>query len=169
MVMIIGMFNVIDCGVQLLCESVFGVKLVVNLLIQGQCELLDDNVWFCCMVDVGIDILGMYLEVVMLEVCKCIMFGKVIVFVECYMEVFVVVVEVFGCGQVSIYILVGLGDSDEVILKMSEQFIVLGVYFFVVLFVLILGMLLEDYFLLDVFVMCCLLVLLVVMLEYVGM
>jgi biotin synthase-related radical SAM superfamily protein len=44
-------------------------------------------------------------------------------------------VRVFGRGQVSTYILAGLGDSDEAILSMCERLIQIGVYPFVVPFV----------------------------------
>jgi len=52
---------------------------------------------------------------------------------------------VFGRGQVSSYILAGLGDTKEAILDMSAQLIALGVYPFVVPFVPISGTPLEDH------------------------
>jgi hypothetical protein len=61
------------------------------------------------------------------------------------MDAFAAAVEVFGRGQVSTYILAGLGDSDEAILGMSERLIALGVYPFVVPFVPISGTPLEDH------------------------
>ncbi|WVM89248.1 hypothetical protein UMZ34_00515 [Halopseudomonas pachastrellae] len=41
----------------------------------------------------------------------------------------------FGRGQVSTYILAGLGDSEEAIVEMSELLAAMGVYSFVVPFV----------------------------------
>ena len=145
MVMTTGTPNATDRGALLLCESAFGVKSAVNLPIQGQCEPPDDNAWFRRMADAGIDTLGMHLEAVTPEVRKRIMPGKATVPVERYMEAFAAAVEVFGRGQVSTYILAGLGDSDEAILRMSEQLIALGVYPFVVPFVPISGTPLEDH------------------------
>jgi radical SAM protein (TIGR04043 family) len=61
------------------------------------------------------------------------------------MEAFKSAVAVFGRGQVSTYILAGLGDSAEAILTMSRELIELGVYPFVVPFVPISGTPLEDH------------------------
>jgi biotin synthase-related radical SAM superfamily protein len=44
-------------------------------------------------------------------------------------------VPVFGRGQVSTYILAGLGDTKDAILDMAERLVALGVYPFVVPFV----------------------------------
>ena len=169
MVMTTGTPNATDRGAQLLCESAFGVKSAVNLPIQGQCEPPDDNAWFRRMADAGIDTLGMHLEAVTPEVRKRIMPGKATVPVERYMEAFAAAVEVFGRGQVSTYILAGLGDSDEAILKMSEQLIALGVYPFVVPFVPISGTPLEDHPSPDAVAMRRLLAPLAAMLEHAGM
>jgi len=169
MVMTTGTPNATDRGAQLLCESAFGVKSAVNLPIQGQCEPPDDNAWFRRMADAGIDTLGMHLEAVTPEVRKRIMPGKATVPVERYMEAFAAAVEVFGRGQVSTYILAGLGDSDEAILKMSEQLIALGVYPFVVPFVPISGTPLEDHPSPDAVAMRRLLAPLAAMLEHADM
>ena len=58
---------------------------------------------------------------------------------------FAAAVRVFGRGQVSTYILAGLGDTREAILETSEKVISLGVYPFVVPFVPISGTPLEDH------------------------
>jgi len=52
---------------------------------------------------------------------------------------------VFGRGQVSTYLLAGLGDTREEILAMCERLVALGVYPFVVPFVPIGGTPLEDH------------------------
>ncbi len=61
------------------------------------------------------------------------------------MDAFAAAVPVFGRGQVSSYILAGLGDTSEAILAMSERLIALGVYPFVVPFVPISGTPLESH------------------------
>jgi biotin synthase-related radical SAM superfamily protein len=63
--------------------------------------------------DAGIDTLGMHLEAVTPEVRARIMPGKASVPLSRYMEAFRAAVPVFGRGQVSTYILAGLGDSRE--------------------------------------------------------
>jgi biotin synthase-related radical SAM superfamily protein len=55
--------------------------------------------------------------------------------VSAYFEAFAAAVEVFGRGQVTTYILAGLGDTHAEILAVSERLAELGVYPFVVPFV----------------------------------
>ncbi|MBN3751861.1 MSMEG_0568 family radical SAM protein [Paraburkholderia sp. Tr-20389] len=134
-----------DRGAQILCESAFAIKAAVNLPIQAQCEPPDDDAWFERMKASGIDTLGMHLEVVTPEVRARVMPGKASVPVERYMEAFRAAVAVFGKGQVSTYILAGLGDTAEAILSISRELIEIGVYPFVVPFVPISGTPLEDH------------------------
>jgi radical SAM protein (TIGR04043 family) len=117
----------------------------VNLPLQGQCEPPDDDRWFARMKAAGIDTLGMHLEVVTPQLREHIMPGKATVPVARYLEAFAAAVAVFGRGQVSTYILAGLGDTRETILAMAEQLLALGVYPFVVPFVPISGTPLEDH------------------------
>jgi radical SAM protein (TIGR04043 family) len=145
MVMTTGTPNLTDRGAALLCESAEAVKAAVELPIQGQCEPPDDDAWFERMKDAGIDSLGMHLEAVTPEVRARIMPGKAGVPIKRYMDAFDAAVAVFGRGQVSTYILAGLGDTPEAILAMSEQLIAKGVYPFVVPFVPITGTPLADH------------------------
>lgn len=135
MVMTTGTPNFKDRGAQILCESAAGVKAAVNLPIQAQCEPPDDPAWFERLRDAGVDALGMHLEAVTPEVRERIMPGKAGVTIDQYLEAFRDAVEVFGRGQVSTYILAGLGDSREAILEMGRTLVDLGVYPFVVPFV----------------------------------
>jgi radical SAM protein (TIGR04043 family) len=145
MIMTTGTPNVTDRGAAILCESAKAVKAVVNLPIQGQCEPPDDDVWFERMKEAGIDSLGMHLEVVTPEIRARIMPSKAEVPLERYMSAFDSAVSVFGRGEVSTYILAGLGDTVEAILSVSEQLIDKGVYPFVVPFVPIIGTPLENH------------------------
>jgi radical SAM protein (TIGR04043 family) len=134
-----------DRGAQILCESAFAIKAAVDLPIQAQCEPPDDDRWFERMKVSGIDTLGMHLEAVTPDVRERIMPGKAGVPLARYMQAFESAVAVFGRGQVSTYILAGLGDSAGAILDMSRELIALGVYPFVVPFVPISGTPLEDH------------------------
>lgn len=145
MVMTTGTPNATDRGAAMLCESAFAVKSAVDLPIQGQCEPPNDDMWFQRMKDAGIDALGMHLETVTPEVRARIMPGKADVSVERYFDAFEKAVGVFGRGQVSTYILAGLGDTQEAILRTCEKLIAIGVYPFVVPFVPIAGTPLEDH------------------------
>ncbi|PKD41569.1 MSMEG_0568 family radical SAM protein [Methylomonas sp. Kb3] len=145
MVMTTGTPNLTDRGAAMLCESAEAVKTAVDLAIQGQCEPPDDNIWFERMKAYGIDSLGMHLEAVTPAVRERIMPGKASVPLDRYMDAFDAAVAVFGRGQVSTYILAGLGDTPEAILSMSEQLIAKGVYPFVVPFVPISGTPLQNH------------------------
>jgi len=145
MVMTTGTPNLTDRGAALLCESAKAVKAAVDLAIQGQCEPPDNIIWFERMKSAGIDSLGMHLEAVTPEVRTRIMPGKASVSMDHYMKAFDAAVAVFGRGQVSTYILAGLGDTPEAILSVSEQLIAKGVYPFVVPFVPITGTPLENH------------------------
>jgi radical SAM protein (TIGR04043 family) len=71
--------------------------------------------------------------------------GKAQVSLERYFDAFAAAVPVFGRGQVSTYILAGLGDTKEAVLATCERLIALGVYPFVVPFVPISGTPLESH------------------------
>ena len=138
-----------DRGAQVLAESAFAIKAALlphtDLPIQGQCEPPDDDAWFGRMHTAGIDTLGMHLEVVTPELREQIMPGKATVPVSRYITAFEAAVKVFGRGQVSTYILAGLGDTHEAILSICEKLLAIGVYPFVVPFVPIGGTPLEDH------------------------
>ncbi len=111
MVMTTGTPNLDDRGAAVLCDSAFAVRQAVDLPIQGQCEPPRDPAWFGRMKDAGIDSLGMHLEAATQGVRARIMPGKATIPVERYMDAFAQAVPVFGRGQVSTYILAGLGDT----------------------------------------------------------
>lgn len=134
-----------DRGAGILCESARGVKAEVDLPIQGQCEPPDKDVWFQRMKDAGIDSLGMHLEAVSEEVRAEVMPGKAQVPVEEYFRAFGEAVKVFGRGEVSTYILAGLGDTKEQILDTCQRLVNIGVYPFVVPFVPISGTPMESH------------------------
>lgn len=145
MVMTTGTPPTPDRGAEVLVESARAIRAAVDIPIQAQCEPPDTDAWFDRMRDAGIDTLGMHLEAVSPAVRERIMPGKASVPIARYLESFGAAVRVFGRGQVSTYILAGLGDSREDILAMCETLLALGVYPFVVPFVPISGTPLEDH------------------------
>jgi radical SAM protein (TIGR04043 family) len=134
-----------DRGAAILTDSARAIKAAVDLPIQAQCEPPDDDAWFMRMREAGVDTLGMHLEAVTAEVRQRIMPGKASVPLSRYFSAFEAAVKVFGRGQVSTYILAGLGDTREAILDMSRRLLDLGVYPFVVPFVPISGTPLEGH------------------------
>lgn len=139
LVMTTGTPSTSDRGAAYLSECAQAVKARVNLPIQAQCEPPDDFGWFAKMKAAGIDNLGMHLEAIEPEVRQRIMPGKAKVAVDYYFQAFEAAVRVFGWGQVSTYILAGLGDSLETIVNTCDRLIQIGVYPFVVPFVPITG------------------------------
>jgi radical SAM protein (TIGR04043 family) len=139
MVMTSGTPNTSDRGAAYLAECAQAIKQRVDLPIQAQCEPPEDFGWFQRLKAAGVDSLGMHLEAITPEVRAQIMPGKADVPVEYYFQAFAAAVEVFGRGQVSTYLLAGLGDTVEALLTGCERLIEIGVYPFVVPFVPITG------------------------------
>lgn len=134
-----------DRGARVLSECTEAIRTAVDLPVQAQCEPPADLQWLRRMHDAGVATLGMHLEVVSEPVRARIMPGKAEVSVERYMQAFEFAVDVFGRGQVTTYILAGLGDSREEIVAMAARLARMGVYPFVVPFVPIAGTPLEHH------------------------
>jgi radical SAM protein (TIGR04043 family) len=145
MVMTTGTPNHTDRGAAALSACAAAIRRAVDLPLQGQCEPPEAFSWFQHMRDSGIDSLGMHIEAVTPEVRARMTPGKAKVSIERYLEAFEAAALVFGRGQVSTYILAGLGDGAEAILAMCERLIAMGVYPFVVPFTPITGAPLEKH------------------------
>jgi radical SAM protein (TIGR04043 family) len=139
LVMTTGTPNIHDRGAAYLTDCAAAIKARVNLPIQAQCEPPDDFKWFERMKNAGVDSLGMHLEAVEPQVRERIMPGKATVPISYYFEAFTAAIKVFGRGQVSTYLLAGLGDRLESLVEISDRLIQLGVYPFIVPFVPITG------------------------------
>jgi radical SAM protein (TIGR04043 family) len=133
-----------DRGAAILAEVAAAIKYRTGLPIQAQCEPPADFAWFEKLKAAGVDSLGMHLEAWDEEIRACIMPGKAEVPVSFYLKAFAAAVKVFGRGQVSTYLLAGLGDTMEGLLGACRKLISLGVYPFVVPFVPIGGTQLEH-------------------------
>jgi radical SAM protein (TIGR04043 family) len=128
-----------DRGAKLLSECAEAITARVALPLQAQCEPPASFAWFRRLREAGVVSLGMHLEAVTEPVRRRIMPGKAEIGLETYFEAFERAVEVFGRGQVTTYILAGLGDSADEIVGCAQRLIALGVYPFVVPFVPIAG------------------------------
>jgi radical SAM protein (TIGR04043 family) len=112
---------------------------VPSLPIQVQCEPPDDFAWFAGLKASGADTLGMHLEAVDPTVRAAVMPGKAEVPVSFYLRAYAAAVAIFGRGQVSTYLIAGLGDRPEAIVEMARTLLELGVYPFLVPFTPIAG------------------------------
>jgi radical SAM protein (TIGR04043 family) len=133
-----------DRGAAVLAAAARAIRDASGLPVQAQCEPPADSAWFARLRESGVDSLGLHLEAVTERVRRRIMPGKAEVPVSVYLEAFAEAVRVFGRGQVSTYILAGLGDTREEILDMCLRLAKMGVYPFVVPFVPISGTALEH-------------------------
>ncbi|AUX27565.1 radical SAM protein [Sorangium cellulosum] len=121
-----------DRGAAHLADCARAIKAAAGLPVQAQCEPPEDFAWFERMRAAGVDSLGMHLEAVEDAVRAAVMPGKAEVSVARYFEAFEAAVRVFGRGQVSTYLIAGLGDSLEALLGASERLVAMGVYPFLV-------------------------------------
>jgi radical SAM protein (TIGR04043 family) len=129
-----------DRGAAHLAACAAAVKASTPALpIQAQCEPPDDFGWFDRLRAAGVDALGMHLEAVEPRVRAAVMPGKAEVPIEHYFAAFRAAVAVFGRGQVSTYLIAGLGDEAASLLAVAERLAGMGVYPFLVPFVPIAG------------------------------
>jgi radical SAM protein (TIGR04043 family) len=144
MVMTTGTPPTPDRGASVLRASAAAVSAAVPLPIQAQCEPPDDYRWFERLRAAGVTALGMHLEALDPAVRARMMPSKSEIRVAEYMRAFASAVPVFGRGQVSTYLLAGLGDSRATLLEGCRKLIDIGVYPFVVPFTPIAGTPLEN-------------------------
>jgi radical SAM protein (TIGR04043 family) len=131
-VMTMGTVNETDKGARYMAKCVRGVKAVVDLPIEVQFEPPDDLDLLAEVKAAGADSIGIHLESFDQAVRERILPGKARIGVDYYLATMRRAVEVFGVGQVSSYIIVGLGESTESILAGSQRLIDMGVFPFVV-------------------------------------
>lgn len=145
LVMTTGTPKTLDRGAAVLAECAREVRRQVDIPIQAQCEPPDCDSWFGALKEAGVNALGMHLEAVSDRVRRDIMPGKASVPLTRYESAFKAAVAVFGRGNVSTYILAGLGDTEKEIIDVSLNLIAIGVYPFIVPFVPVGGTPLEKH------------------------
>src|SRR5690606_3923445 len=94
--------------------------------------------------EAGADAVGIHLESFDQKTRERITPGKATISVERYFEAYKRAVEIFGRNQVSSYIIVGFGDSEETIIEGCRRQAEIGVYPFVVPLRPVLGTPLEN-------------------------
>jgi radical SAM protein (TIGR04043 family) len=145
MVMTIGTMNYRDMGVHYLVECARAIKgEAPNLSIQVQFEPPENLGDMKYLHEVGVDAVGIHLESFSQEIRERVTPGKAQISIGRYFEAFKYAVDIFGRNQVSTYIIVGLGDTEESIVEGCRQVAELGVYPFVVPLRPIMGTPLEN-------------------------
>jgi radical SAM protein (TIGR04043 family) len=143
-VMTMGTLNEHDKGARYMARCVRGVKAAVDLPIEVQFEPPDDLEVLAEVKAAGADSIGIHLEAFDQAVRERILPGKARTSVDYYFAAFRRAVELFGEGQVSSYIIVGLGESVESIIAGSQRLVDIGVFPFIVPLRPILGTEMQD-------------------------
>jgi len=110
-----------DRGAKLLAEVVKEVKAYRNIPIHVQVEPPQDDRYLETLADAGADTVGIHVESFDRRVLKEICPGKAETSLKRYFEAWKRSIELFGENQVSSFIIAGLGESDESILRSSEE------------------------------------------------
>jgi len=133
-----------DRGAKLLAKVVREVKAYKEIPVHVQVEPPKDSRYLELLAEAGADTIGIHVESfdqkVLREVCP----GKVETDIEQYFEAWRHSVRLFGEGQVSSFIIAGLGEDDESILKGSEELARIGVIPYLVPLRPIIGTEFED-------------------------
>ncbi len=144
-VMTTGTSNGPDRGARHLARCVEAVKDVLpNIPIQVQLEPPDNLVWIRRLHAAGVTAIGIHVESLDEEVRARWTPGKAQVPLQTYMEAWEEAVAVFGRNRVSTYLLIGLGENPDELVKGAERLIDMGVYPFVVPYRPLAGALAHD-------------------------
>jgi radical SAM protein (TIGR04043 family) len=133
LVMTTGTSNGRDRGARHLMRCVESVHEVLPTLpIQIQIEPPADLSWIRRLRAAGATAIGIHVESLDQEVRKRWTPGKATVSLEYYEEAWAEAVRIFGPNRVSTYLLIGLGENPDELVKGAERLINMGVYPFVV-------------------------------------
>ncbi|HEX2373448.1 MAG TPA: MSMEG_0568 family radical SAM protein [Actinomycetota bacterium] len=121
-----------DRGARYLGRCARAIKQATGLPIEGQFEPPADLDVLDEVHDDGLDSVGMHVESFDPEVLARIAPGKARTGIDGYFRAWERAVEVFGAGQVSTYVILGMGEDPEVTVDGCRRAVDLGVYPFVV-------------------------------------
>ena len=121
-----------DRGARYLGRCARAIKQATGLPIEGQFEPPADLGVLDEVHDDGFDSVGMHIESFDPEVLARIAPGKARTGIDGYFRAWERAVEVFGAGQVSTYVILGMGEDPEVTVDGCRRAVDLGVYPFVV-------------------------------------
>ena len=133
MIMTTGTINYFDMGVHYLAKYTQAIKgIVPDLAIQVQFEPPKELADMKLLKKAGAAAVGIHLESFSQKTRERIAPGKAEISTDRYFEAFKYAVEIFGRNQVTTYVIVGLGDSEESIVEGCRKVAEMGVYPFVV-------------------------------------
>jgi radical SAM protein (TIGR04043 family) len=133
-----------DKGALYLGKCAEAIKQASGLPVQAQFEPPDDLQVLERIKDMGVDSVGIHVESFDPEVFNRVAAGKARRGIEAYFTAWEKAVEVFGAGQVSTYVILGMGEDPELTAQGCRRAIELGVYPFVVPLRPIPGSIMQD-------------------------
>jgi len=120
-----------DRGANVLLETTRSIKEQIDIPIHVQVEPVDETN-LLKLKDSGVDTLGIHIETCDPEVFRKVCPGKALLDFEYYEKMWGHAVNIFGKNQVSSFVIIGLGESDESILNGAKWMASIGVIPFVV-------------------------------------
>jgi radical SAM protein (TIGR04043 family) len=133
-----------DRGALYVGKCAEAVKEASGLPVQVQFEPPSDLDVINRVRDMGVDSVGIHVETFDPKVLAEIAPGKARWGIEGYFTAWERAVEVFGAGQVSTYVILGMGEDPEITVEMCRRAVDIGVYPFIVPLRPVPGSLLED-------------------------
>lgn len=133
-----------DRGALYVGKCAEAVKEASGLPVQVQFEPPSDLDVINRVRDMGVDSVGIHVETFDPKVLAEIAPGKARWGIERYFTAWERAVEVFGAGQVSTYVILGMGEDPEITVEMCKRAVDIGVYPFIVPLRPVPGSLLED-------------------------
>lgn len=133
-----------DRGARYVARCGHAVKEATGLPIEVQFEPPRDLEVLDEVHDLGIDTLGIHVETFDPDVLARVAPGKARTGIERYFETWERAVEIFGRGQVTTYVILGMGEDPQLTIEGCQRAIDIGVYPFVVPLRPVAGSLMAD-------------------------
>jgi radical SAM protein (TIGR04043 family) len=141
----IGSLSRPDKGSAIYVDIVKEIKQYYDIPIHIQLEPPESPKYFEDLYKIGVDTIGIHIESFDPKVLRTVCPGKMQISLEKYINAWKSAVKLFGECQIDSYILVGIGESDQSILKGTELLSSLGAIPYVVPFRPISGSILESH------------------------
>lgn len=139
-----GTTNARDKGALYISKCAAAIKESVDLPVQAQFEPPDDLAVLDVVADRGVDTVGIHVETFDQAVLDRIAPAKGRVGVEGYFRCWERAVELFGPGQVTTYVILGMGEDPALVVDGCRRAVDMGVYPFVVPLRPIPGSIMQD-------------------------
>ncbi len=139
-----GSSNAPDRGARYVSRCAEAVKAATGLPVEVQFEPPRDLDVLDEVRDAGVDTVGIHVETFDPDVLARVAPGKARTGIDRYFETWERAVEVFGAGQVTTYVILGMGEDPDVTIEGCRRAIDIGVYPFVVPLRPVAGSLMAD-------------------------